>query len=234
METKATELQEHIEGDTVEEDVEYTESNDTTSMTVMDEDDRKVRYSRSVVKVTKKRLAKYIVTARCFCFIMMWIHLSMSVISVLVTQYASEVSSEAYLCRNIFYTSHIAYAAVQLLVAVLYFYLFNSVTVRALQDIRKMDWILIIFALLSIYVIALKILADLNCTFWSISTSQIISQALQFGAEGFFLRLFYGWLESKTSVLKENLEANVDIMETANYFERKFGKGTASLSKYLN
>ena len=75
-----------------------------------------------------------------------------------------------------------------------------------LQDIRKMDWILIIFALLSIYVIALKILADLNCTFWSISTSQIISQALQFGAEGFFLRLFYGWLENKTSVLKENLE----------------------------
>ena len=218
MENQSVELQVHIETEhDGHEEVEYTETNQTQTSSFMDEDEKKFRYSKSVVDVTKKMLAKYIFINRCFCLAMVWIHFTIALISFIATYHSSVVLSESTLCRYIFYASHYFYGYIHAGIAVLYIYLIATVGFQTLDDMKNAGWPSIIFAMCCAYVIMIKVLADTNCSFWGITISQIVFQGVQFAAEGVLLKMFYTWLHSKTQRLKLALEDNIDMEKTEQY-----------------
>ena len=228
-------MQEYIDSDHHDHpEVEYTETDMNQSSSLMEEEEKKVRYSQSVVDVTKRMLAKYILINRVFCFTMIWVHLTICVISIIISQRASVVLSESQLCRYIFYASHYFYGLVHLGIIGPYLYLFGTLSYRTFENMRHTGWVSMLFFLCISYVLLLKLLADTNCTFWGITVGQLIMQGVQFGAEGLLLKMFYSWLYSKASFYKENLETNVDIVESrqaSGYFQGKFGN---MLTKYLD
>jgi hypothetical protein len=146
METQGTELQEYIDSDHHDHpEVEYTETDMNQSSSLMEEEEKKVRYSQSVVDVTKRMLAKYILINRVFCFTMLWIHLTMALLSVVVSYHASVVLSESQLCRYIFYASHYFYGYIHLLLAALYLYLFASFSMKNWDNLKDNGWLAMMF-----------------------------------------------------------------------------------------
>ena len=211
-------MQEYIDSDHHDHpEVEYTETDMNQSSSLMEEEEKKVRYSQSVVDVTKRMLAKYILINRVFCFTMIWVHLTICVISIIISQRASVVLSESQLCRYIFYASHYFYGYIHLAISVLYIYLFVTFNFKDLENLRNNDVILVSFFFLIIYVMLLKMIGDLNCTFWGITAGQVALQGVQFGAEGLLLKMFYSWLYSKTNILRDTLEANIDMDKAEQY-----------------
>ena len=184
---------------------------------VMQPDQKKYLYTKSVVNVTKRTLARYMILNKCFCLFMIWIHGTMALLSIIISYNTSVVLSESTLCRYIFYASHYFYGYIHVVIAVLYIYLLASFTVKNWENLRDNDWLALCFILLAAYVALLKVLSELNCTFWSITASQIVFQGVQFAAEGVLLKMFYTWLHSKAGVMKQTLEENVDFM-TSDYY----------------
>lgn len=211
MNQKETELNESItveeQGDTTLDAVQSM--NDTTT----DEIDQThiEMHSKNLVNVSKRLLAKYLIYHRCVCLFMIWIHLSMALISIVTSYSTSEVTSESQLCRYIFYSSHFLYGYINIAVATLYIYLFSVFSINAIKELKNSDWILMAFLGLVFYVFMLKVLSDFNCTFWGISMRQLIMQAIQFGAEGTLLKIFYEWLDHKAEIVRITLEDNIDM-----------------------
>ena len=215
MSNKETELTSRMEAED-QQDGEEGEAEQgfafTTSGDIEQDDERKFSYTRSVVRVTKSTLAQYMIWNKCICLFMIWMHLTMGLLSLILSRKMSEVSSESTMCRYIFYSSHYLYGYINLAIAALYTYLFSTFSLRAIRELQNSDWISLFFVSLFGYVLMLKLFADLNCTFWSISLRQIILQSAQFALEGVLIRVFYGWLNLKTSVLRDTLESNVDFI----------------------
>ena len=177
----------------------------------------KIDYSATLVKVSKKLLAKYIIIHKCTCLFMVWIHLTMCLISMAATYNSSEVTSETVLCRYIFYASHYFYGYIHVVIMMLYLFLIASFKVKNFNFLTNNDWLTLFFLFLVIYVVVLKALSDLNCSFWGITFGQILLQGVQFAAEGVLLKMFYTWLHSKTQRLKLALEDNIDMEKTEQY-----------------
>jgi hypothetical protein len=207
---KNVELTESMDREDEEEDT--TREEPGSAMQYSTEEERNIRYSKSVVKVTKKLLARYFIMNRCLCLFMVWIHLSMALISVMVSYNTSEIKSESNICKYIFNMSHFFYGVINLLLVLIYVYLMVNFSIKTYETLRNPDWIIIIYLLLFFYVFLLKILGDMNCVFWGISFGQMLMQGMQFIAEGVLLRTFYTWLYGKTSMLKETLDDNVGIV----------------------
>ena len=196
---------------------EQTEANDTFT----DEMDSKQleKHSKNLVNVSKRLLAKYLIWHRCGCLFMIWIHVSMGLLSIVASSSTSEVSSESHLCRYIFYSSHYFYGYINFALSGIYLYLFSVFSINAITELKNADWILLGFMGLVMYVALLKMLSDLNCTFWGITFRQLFVQGVQFAAEGLMVKLFYSWLHSKTEILKITLEENIDMARTEQYIK---------------
>jgi hypothetical protein len=189
----------------------------STHSEVMEPDEKKYLYTKSVINVTKRTLARYLIMNKCVCLFMLWIHLTMALLSVVVSYHASVVLSESQLCRYIFYASHYFYGYIHLLLAALYLYLFASFSMKNWDNLKDNGWLAVMFLIMVAYVVLLKVMSDAVCTFWSISLSQIVLQGVQFGAEGLLLKMFYSWLYSKSTLLRETLEHNVDFISADHY-----------------
>lgn len=222
MDAGGTELQERMDTTVHNDSTVYNEENNDRTMVpeIVSPDDFVNKHSRSLVKVSKKLMARYIVVNRCVCIFMVWIHLSMGLVSIIASYNSSEVTSESQLCRYVFYSSHYFYGYINMMISVLYIYLFAAFSVTAIRNLRDADWILLIFCLLVIYILGLKAMGDINCTFWGISTSQLIMQGTQFALEGVLLKLFYNWLYNKTILLKKTLEENIDMDKADQYIKK--------------
>ena len=205
---------------TTEEEISDKGFSFSTSEDIGEDDERKFKYTRSVVRVTKSTLAHYVIMNKCVCLFMLWLHLTMGLLSLFIAGGLSEVTSESSLCRFIFYSSHYLYGYINLVITAIYLYLFASFSLKALQEMRQSDHIALFFICLVGYVLLLKIFADLNCTFWGISARQLVLQGLQFGIEGLLVKQFYSWLNRKTTVLRETLENNFDFI-SANMVDNK-------------
>jgi hypothetical protein len=215
-------------GSEEEEESEIVELQDN-KLEVAEEHVKKMNYNKSIVRVSRKLFARYIVISRCVCFAMIWMHLTMAVVSLFATNRANRVKNESDICMFVFTVSHLLYGYIQLGLAMLYFFFLLYITAKTLDSLRNNVWILIFFIGLVIYTMGLKIIADINCTFWGITFMQLALQASQFAFEAFIIKLFFDWVFKKTAHLKQNLEQSIDILAQDKHLEEQFGK---SVSKY--
>lgn len=173
------------------------------------------KHSRSAINVSKKMLARYVIMNRCLCIFMIWLHISVGIVSTYASDGYSQVTSESTVCRYVFYLSHYLYGTLNFLAVGIYIYLMTQSSITGFDVLRKSDWLSIIFLLVSSYTLFLKLLSNWNCVFWRLTITQIIFQAAQFIGEGVAIKLFYQWVYEKTELMKETLETNLEFVTAA-------------------
>lgn len=180
-----------------------------------DSHSNRLKHSRSAINVSKKMLARYVIMNRCLCIFMIWLHVSIGIISTYASDGYSQVTSESAVCRYVFYLSHYLYGTVNFLAVGIYIYLMTQSSLQGFESLRKSDWLTVIFLLVSSYTLFLKLLSNWNCVFWRLTFMQIAFQAAQFVIEGVAIKIFYQWAHEKTELMKETLETNLDFITAA-------------------
>jgi hypothetical protein len=180
---------------------------------IVDEEDHqdhrgRAKYSRRVIKVAKKLLARYVILNKCVCLFMIWLHVTMGLLSIMIASRTSDILSEATLCRYIFYSSHYFYGYINILLCILYIYLYLSIP--SIIPSPQSDCLYMIFFLLGLYVWILKILSMMSCVFMGISWLQIFMQGGQWALEGIGLKMYIDWIDKGTRILRANIEEYID------------------------
>ena len=179
--------------------------------------EEKKSYSKSIINVSKRVMGKHIIMNRCMCMFMIWMHVSIGLVSIFMSMSASRIASESTVCTCVWYMTHYVYGYVNIMLVIIYILILLTPLPVLFADAARNDYFVIVFLLLAAYTVLLKIISSYTCTFYYMGFVELMLYVGQYLLEAALLRMYFVYIHKKTSLIMSTLEDSIQYITVLNH-----------------